>query len=150
MNDVNQVVVAEATEVTPEVVAALGRLLPQLSGADAHLDVGALQEIIAAPATCLLLAREPVGNVVGTATLVAFRIPSGGRARIESLVVDAAARGRGVGQALCQAAIARAQRLGITTIDLTSTPARLAANALYRKLGFVLRSTNIYRLTLGR
>jgi ribosomal protein S18 acetylase RimI-like enzyme len=34
------------------------------------------------------------------------------------------------------------------TVDLTSRPAREAANSLYRKIGFVQRDTNVYRFTL--
>ena len=74
-----------------------------------------------------------------------FRIPSGKRARIESLVVDAGARGRGVGRALCLAAMDRARALGADCVDLTSLPAREAANRLYAALGFQLRPTNVYR-----
>jgi ribosomal protein S18 acetylase RimI-like enzyme len=33
-------------------------------------------------------------------------------------------------------------------VDLTSRPSREAANALYQKLGFELRNSNLYRFTL--
>jgi len=61
------------------------------------------------------------------------------------VVVDGAARGRGVGAALSRFALARAAARGATTVGLTSHPQRVAANELYRKLGFVLRETNVYR-----
>ena len=47
--------------------------------------------------------------------------------------------------ALTNAAAAEAQRQGVRSLDLTSRPSREAANALYRKLGFQLRETNVYR-----
>ena len=78
-------------------------------------------------------------------TLVVFRIPTGVRAWIEDVVVDAAVRGRGVGEALSQAALTRAAAAGARTVDLTSRPSREAANRLYRRLGFVPRETNLYR-----
>jgi ribosomal protein S18 acetylase RimI-like enzyme len=74
-----------------------------------------------------------------------FRIPTGLRAWIEDVVVDEDARGRGVGAALNQVAIALADELGARTIDLTSRPSREAANRLYQRLGFVARETNVYR-----
>ncbi|MED5220550.1 MAG: GNAT family N-acetyltransferase, partial [Actinomycetota bacterium] len=77
-----------------------------------------------------------------------FWIPTGLRAWIEDVVVDEAARGQGVGEALNREAIGRAQAEGATTVDLTSRPSREAANRLYQRLGFQERSTNVYRLDL--
>ena len=85
------------------------------------------------------------GAIVGTLTLVVFRIPTGVRAWIEDVVVDSSARGAGVGERLNRAAVEEANRLGARTVDLTSRPNREAANRLYRRLGFVERSTNVYR-----
>jgi ribosomal protein S18 acetylase RimI-like enzyme len=79
---------------------------------------------------------------------VVFPIPTGIRAWIEDVVVDEAARGRGVGEALNRHALDRARAEGAKTIDLTSRPTREAANRLYLRLGFVPRETNIYRFTL--
>ena len=77
--------------------------------------------------------------------LVVFRIPTGVRAWIEDVVVDQAARGRGVGAELTNAAIRLANQHGARTVDLTSRPDREAANRLYQRLGFVRRETNVYR-----
>jgi len=38
-----------------------------------------------------------------------------------------------------------AQTNGARTVDLTSRPARAAANRLYERLGFQLRDSNVYR-----
>ena len=65
-----------------------------------------------------------------------------------AVVVDDAARGLGVGGALTQAMVDRAEELGCTTVDLTSRPSREAANRLYRREGFEPRDTNVYRRTL--
>ena len=88
-------------------------------------------------------------RVVGSLTLVVFRLPTGVRAWIEDVVVDDSARGHGVGAALNRAAIAHAFERGSRTIDLTSRPAREAANRLYQRLGFVARDTNVYRYEDG-
>ena len=65
---------------------------------------------------------------------------------IEEVVVQEAARGRGVGEALMINAIERVRALGAEAVVLTSHPSRLAANRLYQKLGFEIRDTNVYRL----
>ncbi|HUF33905.1 MAG TPA: GNAT family N-acetyltransferase [Acidimicrobiales bacterium] len=143
------VVVQEASEVTSAVVEAFERLVPQLSRTSPPPDRAALDEMLAAPGTMVLLALDSdSGDIVGSLTLVVFRIPTGMRAWIEDVVVDEAARGRGVGEALNEAALDRARRLGARTVELTSRPSREAANALYRKLGFVQRETNVYRYEL--
>jgi ribosomal protein S18 acetylase RimI-like enzyme len=145
--------VNEAVEVTDELVDAVARLVPQLSSSSAPPGREELAEMIATPTTMLLVARlaadgEPVGDIVGTLTLVVFRIPTAIRAWIEDVVVDESARGRGVGEALTVAALDRAKAAGARTVDLTSRPARQAANRLYQRLGFVGRDTNVYRYEL--
>lgn len=103
--------------------------------------------MIAAPASDVLVAYEGE-RILGTLTLVTFRIPTGVRAWIEDVVVDEAARGKGVGEALNRAAVELARAKGAKTVDLTSRPKREAANRLYRRLGFVARDTNVYRYEL--
>lgn len=143
----SDVAVAEATQATPELLGALRELLPQLSSSAAALSAEALAEMVATPGTVLLVARRN-GVVVGSLTLVLFRVPTGLRAWIEDVVVDERARGTGTGTALCQAAIDRARSAGARNVDLTSRPSRTAANRLYQRLGFSLRQSNLYRLEL--
>jgi ribosomal protein S18 acetylase RimI-like enzyme len=134
-------------EVSGEVVEAFGRLLPQLSRSARPLDHQALARIVACPVTTVLLARSQ-GEIVGTATLVVFPVPSGLRARIEDVVVDAAARGQGVGVALTREALRLARDQGARTVDLTSRPSRDAANRLYERLGFQRRESQVYRFAV--
>lgn len=135
-------------EVTDELVAAFDRLTPQLSRSSPPPGIDELVDIVTSPATDLFLATDDDGTILGTATLVTFRIPTGRRAWIEDVVVDDAARGLGVGGALTQAMVDRAEELGCTTVDLTSRPSREAANRLYQREGFERRDTNVYRRTL--
>lgn len=139
--------ITESTEVTDELVEALDRLVPQLSSSasPSREDVA---ELVASPNTVLFVARE-ADTIVGMLTLVLYRTPTGLRARIEDVVVDTAARRRGVGTALSKAALQRAADAGARTVDLTSRPSRTAANRLYQKLGFVQRDTNVYRYRPG-
>ncbi|MCP4331732.1 MAG: GNAT family N-acetyltransferase [Gammaproteobacteria bacterium] len=70
---------------------------------------------------------------------------TGIRAWIEDVVVSEIARGKGVGQSLSNHAVSLASTLGAKTVDLTSRPSRVAANELYKKVGFTQRETNVYR-----
>jgi len=140
--------IIEASEVTPALVEAFAALIPQLSSSNPPPTAAELAEIIAAPATTLLLALDDDGTVLGALTLAIFRIPTGLRAWIEDVVVDGAARGRGVGEELNRVALERARDAGATTVDLTSRPSREAANRLYQRIGFVQRTTNVYRYDL--
>jgi ribosomal protein S18 acetylase RimI-like enzyme len=139
------VAVTQATAVSDELVAAFARLIPQLSSSAVPPTREALQEIVSSPATTMLLARDDDGTIIGSLTLVLFRTPTGARAWIEDVVVDEGARGQGAGEALVDEAIRLAAELGVRTVDLTSRPSREAANALYEKVGFRARETNVYR-----
>ncbi len=136
------------TEVTDEVVDAFTRLLPQLSSSAVIPSRQQLQEI--ADNDSFFIARDPElgGQIVGSLTLVTFRIPTGVRSWIEDVVVDTSQRGKGIGEALTRAALKRAADLGAKTVDLTSRPSREAANRLYQRVGFELRQTNLYRYNL--
>ena len=138
------VVVEQATIANAELIEAFQRLIPQLSSSNPPPTQEELAEIIAAPSTVLFSARLDE-HIEGTLTLATFRIPTGVRAWIEDVVVDSAARGHGVGEALNQAAILEAHHRGAITVDLTSRPSREAANRLYQRIGFVARDTNVYR-----
>ncbi len=141
--------VSEQTELTDDLREAFDRLVPQLSSSNPPPTDDELRHIIESPASILLVARDDeTGRVLGSLTLVVFPIPTGIRAWIEDVVVDEAARGQGVGEALNLHALDRARTEGAKTVDLTSRPTREAANRLYLRLGFIPRETNIYRFTL--
>ena len=139
--------ITEAVEVTPELIEAMERLIPQLSSSNPPPSSEALSKIVQSEASTVFIAKSE-GKIVGSLTLALFYIPTGLRAWIEDVVVDESARGQGVGEALNQAAINHAQSAGAKTVDLTSRPSREAANRLYKRIGFVERSTNVYRKDL--
>ena len=142
----SNVQIIEATEVTPALIEAFNRLVPQLSKSNPPPTAAELALIVESPASILLIAVDPAdGAILGSMTLAWFRIPTGVRAWIEDVVVDESARGRGVGEALNREALDRARGLGAKTVDLTSRPSREAANRLYQRLGFEPRETNVYR-----
>jgi len=145
---VARVKVEIATTLTPAIVDAVERLVGQLSRSAAPPTTAELSDIVSSPATDLFIAIDDGGTIIGTATLVTFRIPTGLRAWIEDVVVDEAGRGQGVGTVLTEAMVERAQELGCRTVDLTSRPSRASANRMYQRAGFVARDTNVYRLDL--
>ena len=139
--------VEEVTEVTDELVEALARLMVQLSRSATLPTLQELQQMVDSDVIRLLVARNDQA-IMGTLTLALFRIPTGVRAWIEDVVVDEAARGQGIGEALNRRALDLAKECGARTVDLTSRPSREAANRLYQRMGFNPRETNVYRYSL--
>ena len=135
-------------KVTDEAVEAFARLLPQLSSSAPPLDRAALEQVVGAPATTILVARSG-DTISGTLSLVMFPIPTGVRAWIEDVIVDQAARGQGIGEALTVQALRLAEAAGARTVDLTSRPSREAAGRLYERVGFQARSTRLYRYSFA-
>lgn len=149
METKNDIEIVSAVTVDEELTQAIARFVPELSSSAAIPTADQLREIVDSPCTILLLARDRAagGTIIGSLTLVVFRIPTGVRAWIEDVVVDASARRKGVGEALSREALRLAGKRGARTIELTSRPSRKAANRLYRNLGFERRQTNVYRYT---
>jgi ribosomal protein S18 acetylase RimI-like enzyme len=141
---VERVVVAD-----PEVIAAVQRLLPQLSESAPQPEAYDVETVATSEATTLLVARDDDGPIVGMLTLAIFRLPSGMRAWIEDVVVDEAARRIGAGRALVERATELARESGARSIDLTSRPSRESARQLYASMGFEERSTTVFRRPLA-
>ncbi len=141
--------IEEVAEASPEIHEALARLLPQLNP---DLPVPAperIEALVADPSATLLVARED-GRIIGTATLIVYTTPFWIKARLDEVVVDTEARGKGVGEAIVKACLDLARRKGAQVAELQSGrgPQRVVANRLYRRMGFELRDSNLYRLTL--
>jgi len=135
------------TAVTPQVEAAVQRLMPQLRPGARAPGREALVDVLADPSTTLLAACDG-GSIVGLAVVAVYRRLSGVSAHLHDVVVDGAARRRGGGGALVEAAIEVARRRGAYSLELTSAPWREEANRLYPRLGFQRRDTNVYWLRL--
>lgn len=142
------------TTPTPELVEAMGRLIPQLSRSASPLSADDVERLLSQGGVHLFVFCPDQADadgqrpILGMLSLATFEIPTGVRAWIEDVVVDEAARGHGAGLALVEAALEHAKGIGARTVDLTSRPSREAANRLYRRAGFVQRETNVYRVAL--
>jgi GNAT superfamily N-acetyltransferase len=135
------------TEATPEVHVALARLLPQLNPQLPVPTMERLRAIIADPAVTLLLARDGQ-QIVGTTTVIVYTTPYWIKARLDEVVVDESARGKGVGAALVNTSLDLAREKGAEVVELQSGIQREEANRLYPRMGFKLRETNVYRIVL--
>jgi ribosomal protein S18 acetylase RimI-like enzyme len=129
-------------------MAAVSKLLPQLSSSAPPLDDAALAAVADTPTNTVLLARCD-GQITGMLTLILSPMLTGLRAVIEDVVVDESARRQGVGEALSLAALRLARDAGARTVDLTSRPSREAAGRLYERTGFKQRDSRLYRFTFG-
>ncbi len=138
----------EATEPSDLLAEAFARLLPQLSERMTAPDREAVARIVASPATRQLVAAAEDGRIVGLLSVALYDVPSGRKAWIEDVVVDAATRGRGIGEALVREALALACREGVARVMLTSNATRRAAHRLYERMGFVRYETDCFRLDL--
>ena len=87
-------------------------------------------------------------HIVATGTLCIKHTLEFTIADIESVVVSSKCRGRGYGKELMTAMIEAAKKMNVHHIQLTSNPARVAANRLYQVLGFERYETNCFKNVL--
>ena len=108
-----------------------------------------LAALAAAPGNHFFAAVEDDGHIVGCATLCVFDTPTGRKASVEDVVVNPACRGQHIGRKLMEHIIDFARHeLGDVDLHLTSSPRRVAANNLYRAVGFQQRETNVYNMEI--
>lgn len=124
--------------------AQLRKLAFQLTP-DAQFDVRAIRRSMRTGATLVFVLRSRA-RIVASLSAGRFSTPTGAHCRLEDVVVDEKWRGRGLGREIVERALAALHELGVGQVELTSRPSRVAANTLYRTLGFARRKTNVYAL----
>jgi ribosomal protein S18 acetylase RimI-like enzyme len=124
---------------------SIHRLLPQLDPAYPLPGREHFESVLRNRNNHFFIAELENKEIAGILTLVVYSIPTGTKYWIEDVVVDESFRGRGIGKGLVVHAVNVARSMGAKSVDLTSRPFRIAANKLYRDLGFELRETNVYR-----
>ena len=137
--------IREVRETTPPLLDAFAALMPQLSAGLEAPSAAALERIVRSPSAAMFAAWRD-GAAVGALTLVWYDVPSGRKGWIEDVVVDAEVRGTGAGRALVAAALEHVAVVGAGEVLLTSNPAREAARALYRKMGFEEAATTVFAI----
>lgn len=128
-----------------KIFKAVNRLLPQLDKDAGLMTEEKFRSILLSGSTHFFIAETEDKEIAGMLSAVLYLIPTGTKFWIEDVVVDEAYRGKGIGKDMMLTAIAFAKSEGAKSVDLTSRPDRVAANKLYRELGFLLRETNVYR-----
>lgn len=132
-----------------KILTAVNYLLPQLSSTTKSLSWRQFQEMVG-DKNSVFTGVWDNGNMIGMGFVVFILTPVGLRARLEDMVIDEKYRGRGLGSTLTRRLIAEAKRRKARWLDFTSHKSRVATNRFYRKFGFKLRDTNVYRLSLQR
>lgn len=140
--------IVQLTEVNEKVLADVNVLVRQLSERLPLCTLELLQQVVESPNLELWVVKENE-KVVGMGELVIVLKPEGVIAQIEDVVVSEDQRGKGLGKIISEKLIERARTRGARVIQLSSRSDRTAANALYQKLGFKLRETNMYHLRLS-
>ncbi|MFC6093913.1 GNAT family N-acetyltransferase [Saccharothrix lopnurensis] len=128
--------------------AAAGAVTVAAYRADRHIDssTGGYADVLADARTRagqaeLLVAVDEDDSVLGTVTIARPGTPYAevsepGEVEFRMLAVNPSARGRGVGEALVRAAVARARELGARRLVMSSSEHMTTAHRLYRRLGF--------------
>lgn len=108
-----------------------------------------LEQLIADPDVTLLIATDG-DQVIGTTTVIVYTTPFWIKARLDEVVVDADARGKGVGEALVKAALDVGRGKGAQVAELQSGRGsnRDAAHRLYERIGFKIRDSDVMRIVL--
>jgi len=128
---------------------ALNGLLGQLSSSVQPMTATALNAILKNKNFYLIVLWDRK-TIIGMGSLVVWHAPAGVRSRIEDVVVDEAHRGRGCGTVITKKLIATARTAKAKDIELSSRPSRVAANQLYKKMGFEHKETNVYSYKFKR
>ncbi|MEM8578099.1 MAG: GNAT family N-acetyltransferase [Pseudomonadota bacterium] len=134
-----------------EAVAQMSRRLAEHHGDTGTLEAGALARLVAQGWLQVLVAEE-AGALVGYAALVRkVKTHEGARGlHVDNLYVQRAARGRGVGRALMDAAAQLARAQGCAALTVGAADANAEAQAFYTAGGFAEapRTGRAYALAL--
>ena len=133
------------TQIRPAIAndapAAVGLMAQLAEYGHGQVDSGVedrFRAMLELPQHAIFVAEDDSGQVVGLLT-ISHRWTlwhAGPCALIEELVVDEGARGRGIGRALIQAALAWAETQGCSEVEVSTELDNTTAQAFYRRLGF--------------
>jgi len=135
------------TKPSADDLLGINRLLPYQAQRPRLLSLRELKRVVSQDCIETYVARVG-GNIVGMASVIFYWVPTGLIAFIEEFTVDPNFQGRGIGSALIKKLIGRAKARRAKHISTYTNPKRIAANAVYQKLGFFKKETNFYRINL--
>lgn len=124
----------------------LGELVP-----DVIIGPNKIKGAIAEASSHVFAAIDEGGHIRGCAVMCINTLLIGKQATVENVIVNSSCRGKHVGRSLMEFLIEYARtHYEDIVLNLTSNPKRIAANNLYRSLGFQQRETNVYKLEVRR
>ena len=139
--------IEHVTQFNSALIAPIADMLAQLTAREYPFGEQELRAIIEDSASQLFIMRDNE-HIMGMLTLGHYTSPTGRKVWVEDVVVSADYRGKGLGRRLINHAIEYCrENLSPCTLMLTSNPARVAANELYRTSGFEPKQTNVYKMT---
>lgn len=139
----------EKEKITQEVVDVFNELVNILSPGKGIFNHSQFKELVENPLLDMYF-LEVEGKILGMGCLHYVRTPVKKSAWVESMVVHPDHQRKGFGKKITNHIIKEARKRGINYIELTSRPARVAANMFYQKMNFELRDTGVYRLMLKK
>ena len=137
----------QLTNADASVLEDVNALLRQLSTRVPLCSMELLQRLVESPTIELWVVKEGE-RIVGMGELAIVLKPEGVVAQIEDVIVDEGQRGKGFGKQIMQKLIERARTHDTRVIKLSSNASRVAANGLYKKMGFQQHETNSYYMNL--
>jgi len=140
--------IVEIKAFSPEIYRLVCRLMQQLSPNREAFSEEAFRAMLDSDNAHLFIIYNAEGTPAGMLSVGFYRTPSGCKAWIEDVVVDAAYRGYGYGKKIVEHAIGFIRNSEADSISLTTNSSRIAANQLYPSLGFGKYETNVYRIYL--
>ena len=139
--------IEHVTQFDSALIAPIADMLAQLTAREYPFGEQELRAIVEDSASQLFIMRDDE-RIMGMLTLGHYTSPTGRKVWVEDVVVSTEYRGEGLGRKLINHAIEYCrENLSPCTLMLTSNPARVAANELYRTSGFEPKQTNVYKMT---
>lgn len=138
--------IQEITTVDLQIQESINQFISQLTGEGRGVSGRQIEEIIADCNSHLFFAINDQGEHMGMISVGIYITPTGKKAWIEDVVVDNSFRGQGIGKQLMEFAIQFTKEQKAAILMLTSNPARVIANELYKKIGFKQKETHVYRI----
>ena len=138
----------EVKEPSAEYTERINRLIGQLSPTASHITQNDMETLVKSSDSHLYLMTVDE-EIAAMCTLATYLAPTGRKAWIEDVVVDERYRGMKLGRMIVENVINEAHKYAPCTLMLTSRPTRIAANALYKSVGFDRKDTNVYRMVIA-
>jgi ribosomal protein S18 acetylase RimI-like enzyme len=126
------------------------KLLLQLSPGTVLPSEEYFKSILTSENSHFFIAELDNKQIAGMLTIGVYSTPSGIKVWIEDVVVNESQRGKGFGRELMLFAIDYSKATGAGSVSLTSRPSRIAANELYKKMGFMQYATNVFKYQLKK